>query len=92
MAFNINTRTKTRGKVYTVISKRHGRVLEAVGMDEREKSFLVQAQIPVIESEGFANEIRKTTSGQANPSLRFSHYEVIVISLLITNFLTILIN
>lgn len=64
------------GKVYTVINKLHGKVLDAVGMDEKEKFFLVQAEIPVIESEGFANEIRKTTSGQANPSLRFSHYEV----------------
>lgn len=47
-------------------------------MDDQEKIFLVKAQIPVIESEGFANEIRKTTSGQANPTLRFSHYEVSV--------------
>lgn len=45
-------------------------------MDECEKSYLVKAQIPVVESNGFANEIRKTTSGQANPNLRFSHYEV----------------
>jgi len=62
--------------VYSVINKRHGKVLEAVGMDEQEKTFLVKAQIPVIESDGFANEIRKATSGQANPNLRFSHYEV----------------
>lgn len=74
---SIQVNTSILGKVYSVISKRHGKVLEAVGMDEKEKSFLVQAQIPVIESEGFANEIRKTTSGQANPSLRFSHYEMI---------------
>ncbi|GJQ67049.1 hypothetical protein Trydic_g21950 [Trypoxylus dichotomus] len=46
-------------------------------MDDKEKIFTVTAQIPVIESDGFANEIRKTTSGQANPNLRFSHYEII---------------
>ncbi|KAK9718878.1 Elongation factor G C-terminus [Popillia japonica] len=46
-------------------------------MDDKEKTFMVTAQIPVIESDGFANEIRKTTSGQANPNLRFSHYETI---------------
>lgn len=45
-------------------------------MDDDEKTFLVKAQIPVIESDGFVNEIRKATSGQANPNLRFSHYEV----------------
>lgn len=64
------------GKVYTVIGKRRGSVYEAIGMDEKEKIYLVQAKIPVLESEGFANEIRKNTSGQANPSLKFSHYEV----------------
>ncbi|XP_060536812.1 elongation factor-like GTPase 1 isoform X2 [Cylas formicarius] len=74
---SIQVTTAVLGKVYSVISRRHGKVLEAVGMDEKEKSFTVQAQIPVIESEGFANEIRSTTSGQANPSLRFSHYEII---------------
>lgn len=46
-------------------------------MNESEKAFLVKAQIPVVESDGFANEIRKATSGQANPNLRFSHFEVI---------------
>lgn len=59
------------------MNKRHGKVLEAIGMNETEKSFLVKAQIPVIDSDGFANEIRKATSGQANPNLRFSHYEVL---------------
>lgn len=66
----------TIGKVYSVINKRQGKVLKAIGMDDKEKTFMVTAQIPVIESDGFANEIRKTTSGQANPNLRFSHYEV----------------
>lgn len=74
---DIQVNTHILGKVYTVISKRHGKVLDAVGMDEQEKLFLVKAQIPVIESVGFANEIRKTTSGQALPNLKFSHYEII---------------
>lgn len=64
------------GKVYAVINKRLGKVLHAVGMDDEEKIFLVKAQLPVTESDGFVNEIRKATSGQANPNLRFSHYEV----------------
>ncbi|CAG9813440.1 unnamed protein product [Phaedon cochleariae] len=73
----IQVNTSILGKVYTVVNKRHGKIIEDVCMDEQEKIFLVKAQIPVIASEGFANEIRKTTSGQANPTLRFSHYEVI---------------
>lgn len=74
---SIQVNTNILGKVYSVVSKRHGKVLDAVGMDEQEKSFLVKAQIPVVESTGFANEIRKTTSGQAIPTLKFSHFEII---------------
>ncbi|XP_057654983.1 elongation factor-like GTPase 1 isoform X1 [Diorhabda carinulata] len=65
------------GKVYTVVNKRHGKILDSVGMDDDERVFLVKAQIPVIESRDFACDIRKTTSGQANPTLRYSHYEKI---------------
>lgn len=74
---DIQVNTSILGKVYSVISKRHGKVSEAIGMDDQEKTFLVKAQIPVVESDGFANEIRKATSGQANPNLRFSHYEIV---------------
>lgn len=59
-----------------MINRRQGKVLEAVGMDDQEKSFLVKAELPVIESIGFATEIRKATSGQAMPSLHFDRYEV----------------
>ncbi|XP_066158658.1 elongation factor-like GTPase 1 [Euwallacea fornicatus] len=65
------------GKVYSVVNRRHGNVLEAVGMDEKEKSFLVEAEIPVLESHGFANDVRKATSGHANPSLRFGDYQIV---------------
>ncbi|XP_066247048.1 elongation factor-like GTPase 1 [Euwallacea similis] len=65
------------GKVYSVVNKRHGNVLEAVGMDEKEKSFLVEAEIPVLNSDGFANDVRKATSGHANPSLRFGDYQIV---------------
>ncbi|RZC43295.1 GTP EFTU domain containing protein [Asbolus verrucosus] len=74
---SIQVNTNILGKVYSVVNKRHGKVLDAVGMDEQEKSFLVKAQIPVVESTGFANEIRTTTSGQAIPTLKFSHFEII---------------
>ncbi|XP_050510911.1 elongation factor-like GTPase 1 [Diabrotica virgifera virgifera] len=73
----IQVNTSILGKVYTVVSKRNGKIIDDVCMDDLEKIFLVKAQIPVIESQGFAGEVRKTTSGQANPNLRFSHYEII---------------
>ena len=37
----------------------------------------MKAEIPVIESFGFADEIRKKTSGLAFPQLRFSHWGLI---------------
>ena len=38
--------------------------------------FSVHAVVPVAESFGFAEEIRKKTSGLASPQLVFSHWEV----------------
>lgn len=64
------------GKVYSVISRRHGNVLEAVGMDEEERSFMVKAEVPVLFSDGFATDIRKTTSGHADVALEFGGYRV----------------
>uniref|UniRef100_A0A1E1XEZ5 Ribosome assembly protein 1 n=1 Tax=Amblyomma aureolatum TaxID=187763 RepID=A0A1E1XEZ5_9ACAR len=63
-------------KMYAVLGRRHGRVL---GGDLREGSqmFQVTAVLPVVESMQFANEIRKQTSGLANPQLVFSHWEVV---------------
>ena len=63
------------GKMYAVLGKRNGRV---VGEDMREGSsvFNIEAVLPVVESFGFAEEIRKRTSGLASPQLKFSHWEV----------------
>ena len=43
--------------------------------------FNIVATIPVVESFGFAEEIRKRTSGFASPQLVFSHWEVGIVSL-----------
>ncbi|WAQ98372.1 LOW QUALITY PROTEIN: EFL1-like protein [Mya arenaria] len=46
-------------------------------MREGSQMFNILASIPVVESFGFAEEIRKRTSGFASPQLVFSHWEVI---------------
>ena len=61
--------------MYAVLGKRRGRVLHE-DLQEGSSLFLVKAVLPVIESFGFAEEIRKRTSGLASPQLRFSHWEV----------------
>ncbi|XP_037553220.1 elongation factor-like GTPase 1 [Nematolebias whitei] len=64
------------GRVYGVLGKREGRVLHEE-MKEGTDMFIIKAVLPVAESFGFADEIRKRTSGLASPQLILSHWEVI---------------
>ena len=63
------------GKMYAVLGKRNGRILSE-DMREGSSVFNIEAVLPVVESFGFAEEIRKRTSGLASPQLKFSHWEV----------------
>lgn len=72
---DIQATAEVLGRMYAVVSKREGRVLNEE-MKEGSDVFDVTAVLPVAESFGFAEEIRKRTSGLANPQLVFSHWEV----------------
>ncbi len=63
------------GRMYAVLNKREGRVLRE-DMKEGTDIFNVASVLPVAESFGFSEEIRKKTSGLASPQLVFSHWEV----------------
>lgn len=63
------------GKMYAVIGRRSGRIVSDE-LREGSSMFNVTAVLPVVESFGFADEIRKRTSGLASPQLHFSHWEV----------------
>lgn len=63
------------GRLHGVIGRCHGRVLSEE-MKEGSVVFSVEALIPVAESFGFAEELRKKTSGLASPQLVFGHWEV----------------
>ena len=65
------------GKVYAVLGKREGRVLSE-DMKEGTDIFNITSVLPVAESFGFCEEIRKKTSGLASPQLVFSHWEVVL--------------
>ncbi|XP_027427424.1 elongation factor-like GTPase 1 isoform X3 [Zalophus californianus] len=73
---DIMTTSDVLGRVYAVLSKREGRVLQEE-MKEGTDMFTIKAVLPVAESFGFADEIRKRTSGLASPQLVFSHWEII---------------
>ncbi|KAF9046496.1 P-loop containing nucleoside triphosphate hydrolase protein [Panaeolus papilionaceus] len=72
----IQASTDVLGKVYGVVSKRRGRIV-AEEMKEGTSFFNVSSMIPVVESFGFADDIRTRTSGAASPQLIFSGYEML---------------
>lgn len=73
---DIQASTDVLGKVYGVVAKRRGRIV-AEEMKEGTTFFTVSALLPVVESFGFADDIRKRTSGAASPQLIFSGYELL---------------
>ncbi|KAF9978404.1 Cytoplasmic GTPase/eEF2-like protein (ribosomal biogenesis) [Actinomortierella ambigua] len=73
---DIQTTAEVLGKVYAVIARRKGKILHEE-MKEGTPFFSIQALLPVVESFGFADDIRKRTSGAASPQLIFSHFELL---------------
>ncbi|KAG6176397.1 hypothetical protein E4U27_005213 [Claviceps purpurea] len=72
----IQAATEVLGRVYDVLTRRRGRVI-AETMKEGTPFFTIQAVLPVAESFGFADEMRKRTSGAAQPQLVFAGFEVL---------------
>ncbi|OAA38350.1 Protein synthesis factor, GTP-binding protein [Metarhizium rileyi] len=72
----IQASTEVLGRVYDVLTRRRGRVM-AETMKEGTPFFTIQAVLPVAESFGFADEMRKRTSGAAQPQLVFAGFEIL---------------
>ncbi|KAL1864401.1 hypothetical protein VTK73DRAFT_5900 [Phialemonium thermophilum] len=72
----IQASTEVLGRVYDVLTRRRGRVLSEA-MKEGTPFFTIQSLLPVAESFGFADEMRKRTSGAAQPQLRFAGFEIL---------------
>ena len=64
------------GKIYSVIGKRRGEIIKEIPSEESIKSTF-EAIIPVAESFGFVEEIRKKSSGLANPMLQFYKWKML---------------
>lgn len=64
------------GRVYSVLTRRRGSILSE-SLLEGTPYFTIEARLPVAESFGFSDEIRKRTSGLAQPMLRFTGFEVL---------------
>ena len=65
------------GSVMAVINRRGGKCIDH-NVQVGTNLFLLETCIPVVESLGFSDEIRKKTSGLALPQLIFSHWEVLL--------------
>lgn len=64
------------GRVYDVLTRRRGRVLSE-SMKEGTPFFSILSLLPVAESFGFADDMRKRTSGAAQPQLIFAGFEIL---------------
>ena len=64
------------GKIYSVVAKRRGEIINEIPSEESIKS-TIEAIIPVAESFGFVEEIRKKSSGNANPMLQFYKWKIL---------------
>ncbi|KAH8705347.1 putative ribosome biogenesis protein Ria1 [Talaromyces proteolyticus] len=72
----IQASTEVLGRVYGVITRRRGRILSET-MKEGTPFFTILSLLPVAESFGFSDEIRKRTSGAASPQLIFAGFEAL---------------
>ncbi|MCO5614569.1 hypothetical protein L7F22_068852 [Adiantum nelumboides] len=72
----VSTPTQFLGQMYGVLGKRRARVLKEE-MREGTDIFTVHAYMPVAESFGLTDELRRKTSGAASPQLVLSHWEEI---------------
>ncbi|KAL8629723.1 hypothetical protein Q9189_004575 [Teloschistes chrysophthalmus] len=72
----IQASTEVLGRVYGVITRRRGRIV-AESLNEGTPFFTILSVLPVAESFGFSDEIRKRTSGAASPQLVFQGFEML---------------
>ncbi|UPX15103.1 Cytoplasmic GTPase/eEF2-like protein (ribosomal biogenesis), variant 2 [Ascochyta rabiei] len=78
----IQASTDVLGRVYAVLTRRRGTILSetmssSAASTTGNQTFTISALLPVAESFGFSDEIRKRSSGSASPQLRFAGFEML---------------
>lgn len=73
---DIQATTDVLGRVYAVVTRRRGRVISEE-LKEGTPFFLIRASLPVVESFGFSEEMRRRTAGSANPQLVFNGFSLL---------------
>jgi ribosome assembly protein 1 len=72
----IQASTEVLGRVYEVLTRRRGRILSEA-LNEGTPFYTILSLLPVAQSFGFSDEIRKRTAGLASPQLRFEGFEIL---------------
>lgn len=72
MLVEVTTSEEFYGDVIGDLNRRRGTIM---GMDNRATMVVVRAHVPLSEMFGYVNELRSMTSGRANYSMEFSHYD-----------------
>nr|MCR4819276.1 elongation factor G [Fretibacterium sp.] len=72
MAVEVVTPEDYVGDVIGDLSSRRGRI---EGMDMRANARIIRAYVPLVSMFGYATDLRSRTSGRANYSMQFDHYE-----------------
>jgi len=73
---DVQTEQAVVGKIYSCVAQRRGSVVEETPRPGTPLS-QVKAYLPVVESFGFASELREATSGRAFPQLLFDHWQMV---------------
>ena len=72
MLVEVTTSEDFYGDVIGDINRRRGTIL---GMESRGAMYVVRAHVPLAEMFGYVNDLRSMTSGRANYSMEFAHYD-----------------
>ena len=72
----IQTTAEMLGRVYSILSKRHGKVISEEYQDGT-GFFYITARLPVVESFGLADDVRSRTAGVAIPQLSFAGFDML---------------
>ncbi|MBV8821688.1 MAG: elongation factor G [Chloroflexi bacterium] len=72
MLVEVTTSEEFYGDVIGDLNRRRGTIL---GMESRGTQHVVRAHVPLAEMFGYVNDLRSMTSGRANYSMEFAHYD-----------------
>jgi elongation factor G len=72
MLVEVTTSEEFYGDVIGDINRRRGTIL---GMESRGIMHVVRGHVPLAEMFGYVNDLRSMTSGRANYSMEFAHYD-----------------